>query len=64
MKKWYESKTMWFNIVAVGVAIAGPVLAGQGYTGEVAPEVSVFVLAAVAGINAALRYFATSTSLR
>ena len=55
---------MWFNIVAVGAAIAAPVLAGQGYTGEVAPEVSVFVLAAVAGINAALRYFATSTALR
>ncbi len=50
-KKWYESKTLWFNILALVVAIA----AAFGYTGELPPEWSIFVPAIVAIINIALR---------
>lgn len=26
MKKWYESKTMWFNIIGLAVAAAGELI--------------------------------------
>lgn len=63
-KNWYASKTLWFNAIAFGVAVLGPVLAGQGYTGEVGPELGIFVPAAAALINVVLRYFFTNQGLR
>ena len=64
MKSIKASKTVWFNGIALVLAIALPVLAGQGYTGEIADEVQPIVVGAIAGINLVLRYFFTNTSLR
>jgi len=64
MKSAFASKTMWFNAVAVVVAVAAPVLAAFGYTGEVPAELAVFIPALIAGVNLILRYFFTNTALR
>ena len=58
-KKWYLSKTFWFNVVAV----VGLVLAQFGYTGEVPEEWGVFVPAIIALVNVILRLFATKQPL-
>ncbi len=50
-KKWYVSKTFWFN----GVALAVLVLGAFGYTGEVPAEWGVYVPAIVALVNFVLR---------
>jgi len=47
--------TIVFNIVAVIVAVGGPVLAGQGFTGEVPAEWAFIVPFAIAGINVILK---------
>jgi len=52
-KKWYLSKTFWFNIVALVVLVLG----AFGYTGEVPDEWGVFVPAIIAAVNLILRYF-------
>lgn len=51
-KKFYQSKTFWFNVLAFVVAVA----ANFGYTGELAPEAQQFVLPAVFVINIVLRF--------
>jgi len=48
-------KTTIFNIVATLVAIAGPVLIGQGYTGEVPVEYAFVVPFAISLINIILK---------
>ena len=58
MKKFWYSKTFWFNILAVIVAIAS----AFGYTGEVPSGFIVFLPAIIALINLALR-FATNKGL-
>lgn len=50
-KKWYESKTLWFNLLALVVAVAS----AYGYTGELPQAWQAFVPAIVAGINILLR---------
>ena len=50
-KSWYQSKTLWFNILALAVAVA----ISFGYTGELPEEWAVFVPAIVAIINMLLR---------
>jgi len=50
--------TIVFNIVAVVVAVGGPVLAGQGFTGEVPAEWAFIVPFAIAAINMALKQLA------
>jgi len=55
MKNWYESKTVWFNVLAFLVAVIGPILSQYGYTGDVPTELAVFVPAAIAAINLILR---------
>ena len=59
-KKFYASKTFWFNIVAVIVFVAPQLLGEFGYTGEIAPEIqeyiAIFVPAVVAFINLILRF--------
>ena len=52
MKKWYESKTLWFNAVALIVTV----LTAFGYTGELPAEWAVFVPAIVAAVNMILRW--------
>jgi hypothetical protein len=51
-KKWYLSKTFWFNIVAFVVAVLG----SFGYTGEIPDEWGQFVLPVVFLINVILRF--------
>lgn len=50
-KKWYLSKTLWFNVLALVVAVA----ANFGYTGELPLEWGVFVPVIVVIINLILR---------
>lgn len=52
MKKFWQSKTFWFNVLAFVVAVAG----SFGYTGELAPEAQQFVLPVVFVINILLRF--------
>ena len=52
MKKWYASKTFWFNAFAFVVAV----LSAFGYTGELGGDLGLFVLPVVALINIALRF--------
>lgn len=54
-KKWYKSKTLWLNAVAFAVAVVGPVLVGEGYTGAVPAGWAVFVPAVAALLNGLLR---------
>ncbi len=58
-KKWYLSKTFWFN----GVALVVMVLGAFGYTGEVPQEWGVYVPAIVAVVNLVLRSFFTEQPL-
>jgi hypothetical protein len=60
MKKWYESKTVWFNALAFLVAVIGPILSQYGYTGDIPAGLAVFVPAAIAAINLILRKLTSS----
>ena len=51
-KNWYQSKTVWFNVLGFVVAIA----AAFGFTGEISAELGTFVLPAVTVINLILRF--------
>jgi len=50
-KKWYASKTLWFNVLALIVAVA----ANFGYTGELPADWGVFVPVLIVAINLILR---------
>lgn len=50
VKQWYESKTMWVNIISLGVVMIGTI-AGWQEMKEFAPE----LLAAVNVLNLVLR---------
>ena len=56
MKKWYASKTVWFNVVAFLLAVALPVLSQYGYTGEVPADWALFVVPVIALVNMVLRF--------
>ena len=56
MKKWYGSKTLWFNALAFILAVGIPVLGQFGYTGEVPANLAVFVVPAIALVNLILRF--------
>jgi hypothetical protein len=58
-KKWYASKTFWFNVVALIVMVLG----AFGYTGEVPQEWGVYVPAIIAAVNLVLRTFFTKEPL-
>ena len=58
-KKWYASKALWFNVLALVVAVA----AEFGFTGELPAEWGVFVPAIVIVINLILRLFFTQSKL-
>ena len=59
-KKFYLSKTLWFNLLALVAVVAG----AYGYTGELDASVAPFVPVVIAVVNAILRYFFTDQSLR
>lgn len=50
-KNWYASKTLWFNILALVVAIAG----AFGYSGELPQDWAIFAPAIIAVVNMLLR---------
>jgi hypothetical protein len=56
MKKFYSSKTFWFNTLAFVLAVGLPVLGTYGYTGEVPAAWAVFVVPAIALVNLILRF--------
>ena len=56
MKKFYASKTFWFNSVAFLLAVGLPILGQYGYTGEVPAAWAVFVVPAIALVNLVLRF--------
>ncbi len=55
-KVWFKSKTLWFNALAFILAVGIPVLGSYGYTGELSPELGVFVIPAIALVNLVLRF--------
>ena len=59
-KEWYLSKTLWFNIITLVVAVAS----GFGF-GEFEPTPEVFAIAAgvVAVVNVVLRVWFTNKAL-
>lgn len=57
MKKWYKSKTLWFNVlVGVGTAIEVSLHLVEGFFD---PRVFLAIIGAVAGINVVLRFVST-----
>ena len=53
-KKWYKSKTLWFNVaVGVGTAIEVSLHLIEGYFD---PRIFLGIIGAVAGINVVLRF--------
>ena len=50
-KKWYLSKTLWFN----GIAFVVIVLGGFGFQAEIPESWNIFVPVAVAVVNGLLR---------
>ena len=60
MKKWYKSKTLWFNVaVAIGAAVEASLTLVQGYFD---PRVFLALIGLTAGVNVVLR-FLTSTGV-
>lgn len=58
MKKWYKSKTLWFNIlVAMGTAIEASLTLIQGYFD---PRVFLGLIGLTAGVNVMLRFITTT----
>ena len=57
MKKWYKSKTIWFNVLAaMGAALEASLAIIQG---EVKPELYLALVVFVAGGNVILRVLST-----
>ena len=58
MKKWYKSKTLWFNVaVAIGAAVEASLTLVQGYFD---PRVFLALIGITAGINVVLRFLTTT----
>jgi len=58
MKKWYKSKTLWFNVaVAIGAAVEASLTLVQGYFD---PRVFLALIGLTAGVNVILRFLTTT----
>jgi hypothetical protein len=58
MKKWYKSRTLWFNVaVAMGTAIEASLSLIEGYFD---PRVFLVVVGVTSGINVILRFRTTT----
>lgn len=56
-KKWYKSKTLWFNVaMGVGSAIEMSLYSVQGYFD---PRVLLVITAITAGVNVVLRFISS-----
>ena len=59
MKKWYKSRTLWFNVaVAVGAAVESSLSMIQGYFD---PRVFLALIGLTAGVNVVLRFMTTTS---
>jgi hypothetical protein len=57
-KKWYKSKTLWFNVlVAIGAAVEASLSLIEGYF---SPITFLTLIAIVAGVNVVLRFISTN----
>lgn len=57
MKKWYKSKTLWFNVaVGIGTAVEVSLHLVEGYFD---PRVFLAIIGATAGVNVVLRFIST-----
>jgi hypothetical protein len=58
VKKWYKSKTLWFNVaVAIGAAVEASLTLVQGYFD---PRVFLALIGITAGVNVVLRFLTTT----
>jgi len=58
MKKWYKSKTLWFNVaVAIGTAVEASLTLVEGYFD---PRVFLALIGLTAGVNVILRFLTTT----
>jgi hypothetical protein len=58
MKKWYKSKTLWFNVaVAIGTAVEASLTLVEGYFD---PRVFLALIGLTAGVNVVLRFMTTT----
>jgi len=58
MKKWYKSKTLWFNIlVAMGTAVEASLTLVHGYFD---PRIFLALIGLTAGVNVMLRFITTT----
>lgn len=58
MKKWYKSKTLWFNVaVGIGAAVEASLTLVQGYFD---PRVFLALIGITAGVNVVLRFLTTT----
>jgi hypothetical protein len=58
MKKWYQSKTVWFNIlIAMGAAVEASLNIVEGYFD---PKIYFGLVVLIAGVNVVLRCISTS----
>ena len=59
MKKWYKSRTLWFNVaVAIGAAVESSLSMIQGYFD---PRVFLALIGLTAGVNVVLRFMTTTS---
>ena len=58
MKKWYHSRTLWFNVaVAIGAAVEASLSMIQGYFD---PRVFLVLIGLTSGVNGVLRFMTTT----
>ena len=58
MKKWYKSKTLWFNVaVGIGAAVEASLTLVQGYFD---PRVFLALIGITAGVNVVFRFLTTT----
>ena len=58
MKKWYKSKTLWFNVaVAIGAAVETSLSLVQGYFD---PRFFLALIGLTSGVNVVLRFMTTT----
>lgn len=58
MKKWYASRTLWFNVaVAIGAAVEASLTLVEGYFD---PRMFLALIGITAGVNVVLRFMTTT----
>jgi hypothetical protein len=60
MKSWYQSKTVWLNVVSAILLVAALFLPGGEFASMVSKQVVEYIGVGVAIVNILLRVFFTS----